>query len=90
MVGTGILTNLSDLLLITMVDGIYDDYYGWLWYPDYEWAPAWVEWRYDNNYIGWAPLHPYAVFSVSVGIYFTNTYYTPYYHWNLCWLQIFL
>ncbi|MCW8803537.1 MAG: hypothetical protein OQK57_03990 [Ignavibacteriaceae bacterium] len=60
----------------------YDDYYGWLWYPDYEWAPAWVEWRYDNNYIGWAPLHPYAVFSVSVGIYFTNAYYTPYYHWH--------
>jgi len=60
----------------------YDDYYGWLWYPDYEWAPAWVEWRYDNDYIGWAPLHPYAVFSVSVGIYFTNTYYTPYSYWN--------
>ncbi|MDH3268085.1 MAG: hypothetical protein OEM46_04445 [Ignavibacteria bacterium] len=60
----------------------YDDYYGWLWYPDYEWAPAWVEWRYDNNYIGWAPLHPYAVFSVSVGIFFTHTYYTPYHHWN--------
>ena len=60
----------------------YDDYYGWLWYPDYEWAPAWVEWRYDNNYIGWAPLHPYAVFSVSVGIYFTNTYYNPYSYWN--------
>ena len=60
----------------------YDDYYGWLWYPDYEWAPAWVEWRYDNDYIGWAPLHPYAVFSVSIGIYFTNTYYTPYSYWN--------
>ena len=60
----------------------YDDYYGWLWYPDYEWAPAWVEWRYNNNYIGWAPLHPYAAFSVSVGIYFTNVYYTPYNHYN--------
>jgi hypothetical protein len=60
----------------------YDDYYGWLWYPDYEWAPAWVEWRYDNDYIGWAPLHPYAVFSISAGIYFTSVYYTPYYHWH--------
>ena len=60
----------------------YDDYYGWLWYPDYEWAPAWVEWRYDNSYIGWAPLHPYAVFSVTAGIYYTNVYVTPYYHWN--------
>ncbi|MCU0364379.1 MAG: hypothetical protein MUE93_01735 [Ignavibacteriaceae bacterium] len=27
-------------------------------------------------------MHPYAVFSVSVGIYFTNTYYTPYSYWN--------
>jgi len=60
----------------------FDDYYGWLWFPEYDWAPAWVEWRYDNDYIGWAPLHPYAVFSISVGIYFTQTYYTPYYHWN--------
>lgn len=60
----------------------YDDFYGWLWYPDYEWAPAWVEWRYDNDYIGWAPLHPYAFFSISVGIQFTTVYYTPYYHWH--------
>jgi len=60
----------------------YDDYYGWLWYPDYEWAPAWVEWRYDNDYIGWAPLHPYAVFSISIGIHFSNVYYTPYNHWH--------
>lgn len=60
----------------------FDDYYGWLWYPDYDWAPAWVEWRYDDAYIGWAPLHPYALFSVSVGIYFSTTYYTPYYQWH--------
>jgi hypothetical protein len=60
----------------------YDDYYGWLWYPDYEWAPAWVEWRYDNDYIGWAPLSPYAYFSISIGIQFTAVYSTPYYHWH--------
>lgn len=60
----------------------YDDYYGWLWYPDYEWAPAWVEWRYDDYYIGWAPLSPYATFSISIGIHFTNVYYTPYNHWH--------
>jgi hypothetical protein len=60
----------------------FDDYYGWLWYPDYDWAPAWVEWRYDNDYIGWAPLSPYASISVSVGIFFTYTYYAPYYHWH--------
>ncbi len=59
-----------------------DDYYGWVWIPDYQWAPAWVEWRYDNNYIGWAPLPPYAVFSISVGIHFTHRYYSPYTQWN--------
>jgi hypothetical protein len=60
----------------------YDNYYGWVWIPDYQWAPAWVEWRYDNAYIGWAPLPPYAVFSISIGIRFTHTYYTPYSHWH--------
>ncbi len=60
----------------------YDDYYGWIWVPDNEWAPAWVEWRYDNHYIGWAPLTPYAVFSISIGIHFTHDYYVPYTHWH--------
>jgi hypothetical protein len=60
----------------------YDSYYGWVWIPDYQWAPAWVEWRYDNDYIGWTPLPPYAVFSVSIGIHFTHVFYTPYSHWH--------
>ncbi len=60
----------------------YDNYYGWLWVPDYDWAPAWVEWRYNNNYIGWSPLPPYAAFYVNVGIIFTTNYYTPYNHWH--------
>ena len=60
----------------------YDDYYGWLWIPDDEWAPAWVDWRYDGNYIGWAPLPPYAVFSIGIGIHYTHNYYVPYYHWH--------
>src|SRR3989339_2234259 len=60
----------------------YDDYYGWIWIPDYDWAPAWVEWRYDDSYIGWAPLPPYAVFSINIGIHFTFDYVTPYNHWH--------
>ena len=44
----------------------YDDFYGWVWIPGYEWAPAWVEWRYGEDYVGWAPLSPYAVFSINV------------------------
>jgi hypothetical protein len=60
----------------------YDDYYGWIWIPDNEWAPAWVEWRYDDDYIGWAPLSPYALFSVSIGIHYTHNYNIPYSYWN--------
>ncbi len=60
----------------------YDDFYGWVWIPDYQWAPAWVDWRYDNDYIGWAPLPPYAIFSISVGIHFTHVYDLPYAHWH--------
>jgi hypothetical protein len=31
---------------------------GWFWIPDDEWAPAWVDWRYGGDYVGWAPLPP--------------------------------
>ncbi len=59
----------------------YDDYYGWVWYPSYEWAPAWVEWRYDDYYIGWAPLPPYAIFRYNVGIVFTISWNAPLNYW---------
>ncbi|MBI1807753.1 MAG: hypothetical protein HYR76_11955 [Ignavibacteria bacterium] len=60
----------------------YDDYYGWIWIPDDVWGPAWVEWRYDDDYIGWAPLTPYASFSVNVGISFSSGWVTPVHYWN--------
>ncbi len=59
----------------------YDDYYGWVWIPGYDWAPAWVEWRYGGLYVGWAPLSPYAVFNVSYGIYYRRRWETPYDYW---------
>jgi len=59
-----------------------DEYYGWIWIPDYDWAPAWVEWRYDNDYIGWAPLSPYAEYSISYGIRYSHPYQSPYSHWH--------
>jgi hypothetical protein len=43
----------------------YNSYYGWVWVPGYEWAPAWVSWRYGGGYSGWAPLGPGV--SISVG-----------------------
>jgi hypothetical protein len=36
---------------------------GWVWFPGDLWAPAWVSWRYGNNFIGWAPLPPEATFN---------------------------
>jgi hypothetical protein len=60
----------------------YDDYYGWIWIPDQTWGPAWVEWRYDDDYLGWAPLSPYAAFSFSVGLTFTHAWTAPYHYWN--------
>ena len=60
----------------------YDDFYGWVWIPGYEWGPSWVEWRYSDAYIGWSPLPPYADFRISVGIYFSHNYRTSYHYWN--------
>lgn len=45
----------------------FDNYYGWLWIPDTQWAPAWVSWRSNNNYYGWAPMGPGVGINVSLG-----------------------
>ena len=37
---------------------VYDGDLGWMWVPGEEWAPAWVDWRYGDDYVGWAPLPP--------------------------------
>ncbi len=36
---------------------------GWIWIPNEVWGPAWVDWRYGDQYVGWAPEPPdrYAV-----------------------------
>jgi hypothetical protein len=60
----------------------YDDYYGWIWIPDDTWGPAWVEWRYDDDYIGWAPLPPHAHFDIHVGISFGSPWNAPWHYWN--------
>jgi hypothetical protein len=60
----------------------FDDYLGWLWVPGNEWAPAWVAWRNDGQYVGWAALPPQAVwnnggfrsphFNIDVDIHWAN------------------
>ena len=34
---------------------------GWFWIPGFEWAPAWVTWRWGTGIIAWAPLGPVGV-----------------------------
>jgi len=58
-----------------------DEIYGWIWIPDLEWGPAWVEWRHNDEYVGWAPLPPYARFHVSIGIRFTRRWIAPVHYW---------
>ncbi|MGB9664547.1 MAG: DUF6600 domain-containing protein [Ignavibacteria bacterium] len=67
----------------------YDDYYGWIWIPDYEWAPAWVEWRYSDYYIGWAPLPPYARISITIGIHYSIRWYSPHSYWTFIPVKYF-
>jgi len=32
--------------------------YGWCWIANDVWGPAWVDWRYSDQYVGWAPEPP--------------------------------
>jgi len=53
----------------------HDPYYGWVWVPGYQWAPAWVSWRYSGDVVGWAPLAPGVSVYVSVTP-FVDTWWT--------------
>jgi hypothetical protein len=46
----------------------WDDDAGWFWVPGTTWGPAWVSWRYNDQYCGWAPLPPGVGFQVGIGI----------------------
>ena len=49
---------------------------GWAWVPDTEWAPAWVAWRSNDQYVGWAPLPPEARFETGIGFHsWVDSYY---------------
>jgi hypothetical protein len=37
---------------------VHDPELGWMWVPGQDWAPAWVDWRHGEDYVGWAPLPP--------------------------------
>jgi hypothetical protein len=44
----------------------YDDGFGWYWVPGTVWGPAWVSWRWSDQYAGWAPLPPGVEFSAGM------------------------
>jgi hypothetical protein len=45
---------------------------GWVWVPDRTWGPAWVSWRHNDSYAGWAPLPPGARFERGFGLRFNG------------------
>jgi hypothetical protein len=47
---------------------VFDPYRGWLWIPGSVWAPAWVAWHYNDDWIGWAPLPPSGGWNYSRGL----------------------
>jgi len=56
----------------------FDDNYGWVWVPGRTWAPAWVTWRYGDDWVGWAPLPPAAVWYSGSGFRMSITSYERY------------
>src|SRR5580698_9362302 len=41
---------------------------GWSWIPGREYAPAWVEWRAGDAYVGWSPAPPLFVWRGGVAV----------------------
>jgi len=40
----------------------------WVWVPDTVWGPAWVAWRYSDDYVGWSALPPGAYWYPDTGL----------------------
>jgi len=57
-----------------------DDDLGWFWVPGREWSPAWVSWRWNDQYLGWAPLPPEAEFRDGEG-FSSRSYDVPFRFW---------
>jgi hypothetical protein len=49
-----------------------DPILGWIWQPGNVWAPAWVAWRNNDTYCGWAPLPPGAGYDLNLGFTFNG------------------
>lgn len=64
---------------------------GWCWVPDSDWGPAWVSWRNNDEYVGWAPLPPEARFEPEVGfsVWVDDTYDIGPNYYRFCRVQDF-
>ena len=52
---------------------------GWYWIPHWDWSPAWVNWWWDDDYIGWCPLTWYNRPGVLWGGRFYDRYREPFF-----------
>jgi hypothetical protein len=59
--------------------------WGWCWMPDTVWGPSWVTWRYSNEYCGWAPLPPRAVYREGVGFFYNGLAVSVGFDFGLSW-----
>ncbi|UKT63892.1 DUF6600 domain-containing protein [Pedobacter mucosus] len=50
----------------------------WIWMPDTNWGPAWVDWRSGDGQYGWAPMAP----SININLSFGRRYVVPEFCWN--------
>jgi len=57
---------------------VINSYRQWIWLPDTNWGPAWVDWRSGDGYYGWAPMAP----SISINLSFGRRYAVPEFCWN--------
>lgn len=68
----------------------YETQFGWMWIPGRVWGPAWVSWRENDDYFGWAPLGPYGNRYATMGHphdhyrFVPRRYFTDRYVYNHC------
>jgi len=56
----------------------FDDLWGPMWIPGYEWGPGWVVWRGSGDYCGWAPMGP----GITLTFALSPNYFVPAHHWR--------
>ncbi len=58
---------------------------GWVWTPGSVWGPAWVTWRYNDGYCGWAPLPYQAQYRSGLGLLYRGSSVAIGFDFGLSW-----